>query len=143
MCIFGAPFMNEDDALRCVRCAVAMRRRFRELVRAIDGGSSAVELDVHIGVNTGTVVAGTVGSALRMEYTALGDTVNTAARLEGFARAGQILIGTTTAQLVREHVQLTSRGVVSLKGKSEAVEVFEVPDDEETSLTAPKAAGPM
>ena len=140
MCIFGAPFMADDDALRCVRCAVEMRRRFRVLALEAGVGVGSVHaLDVHIGVNTGSVVAGTVGSPLRMEYTALGDTVNTAARLEGVARKGEILIGRETAALVHGSVRVVSRGVVSLKGKSEPVEVYEVPDDEATT-TVPAAS---
>ncbi len=128
MCIFGAPFMTDDDALRGVRCAIDMRRNFRALVSTGAVGEDARNLDVHIGVNTGKVVAGTVGSPRRMEYTALGDTVNTAARLEGVAKKGQIVLGTMTAALVREHVELRSMGAVSLKGKGAQVELYEVPD---------------
>lgn len=130
MCIFGAPFMSPDDPLRAVRCAVEMRRAFRRMLERGDFGATRPDLDVHIGVNTGKVVAGTVGSSLRMEYTALGDAVNLAARLEGVAKAGQIVIGPSTAALVAHEVPLRSLGKVALKGKSEAVEVFEVPDDE-------------
>jgi adenylate cyclase len=129
MCIFGAPFMMPDDPPRAVRCAVEMRRSFRALVASGACGDSARTLDVHIGVNTGKVVAGTVGSPQRMEYTALGDTVNIAARLEGVAKAGQIVIGPTTAALVRDQVKLRSLGPVALKGKSEQIEAFEVPDE--------------
>jgi adenylate cyclase len=128
MCIFGAPFMSGDDALRGVKCAVEMRRNFRALVGSGACGEDARALDVHIGVNTGKVVAGTVGSPRRMEYTALGDTVNTAARLEGVAKKGQIVVGTLTAQLVGQHVPLRPLGAVSLKGKGAAVELFEVPE---------------
>jgi len=127
MCIFGAPFMNPDDPLRAVRCAVSMRNNFRALVDSGAAGEAARGLDVHIGVNTGKVVAGTVGSPKRMEYTALGDTVNIAARLEGVAKAGQIVIGPTTADLVKDHIRLRSLGPVALKGKSESIEAFEVP----------------
>jgi adenylate cyclase len=130
MCIFGAPFMMQDDPLRAVRCAIEMRRSFRKLVISGEAGEAARGLDVHIGVNTGKVVAGTVGSAQRMEYTALGDTVNIAARLEGVARGGQICIGPTTAALVRDSVPLRSLGAVALKGKSDTIEVFEVPADD-------------
>jgi len=130
MCIFGAPFMNDDDALRGVKCAVEMRRNFRALANSGAVGEDARHLDVHIGVNTGKVVAGTVGSARRMEYTALGDTVNTAARLEGVAQKGQIVLGTMTAALVRDVIPLRALGSVSLKGKGTALELFEVPDED-------------
>jgi adenylate cyclase len=129
MCIFGAPFMADDDALRAVRCAAEMRRNFRALVSAGACGEDARALDVHIGVNTGKVVAGTVGSPRRMEYTALGDTVNTAARLEGVAKKGQIVVGPATAALVRDRFPLVSMGAVNLKGKGQQVEVFLVPED--------------
>ncbi len=130
MCIFGAPFSSPDDALRAVRCAVDMRRNFRALVRSGAVGEDARALDVHIGVNTGKVVAGTVGSPRRMEYTALGDTVNTAARLEGVARTGQIVIGPATAALVHTQVPLRAMGAHQLKGKGAGVELYEVPDDD-------------
>ncbi len=129
MCIFGAPFMAPDDALRAVRCAAEMRRNFRSLVGSGACGDDARDLDVHIGVNTGQVVAGTVGSPRRMEYTALGDTVNTAARLEGVAKKGQIVVGPTTAALVQDRFPLVPMGPVNLKGKGQQVEVFLVPDD--------------
>ena len=129
MCIFGAPFMSGDDALRGVRCAIEMRRNFRNLVGAGAVGDDARHLDVHIGVNTGKVVAGTVGSPRRMEYTALGDTVNVAARLEGVAKKGQIVLGPVTASLVQDHVALRSLGPQTLKGKGAPVELYEVPED--------------
>jgi adenylate cyclase len=129
MCIFGAPFMAADDALRGVRCAAEMRRNFRALVQSGACGDDARALDVHIGVNTGKVVAGTVGSPRRMEYTALGDTVNTASRLEGVAKKGQIVVGPATAALVRDQFPLVSMGPVNLKGKGQQVEVFLVPED--------------
>ncbi len=129
MCIFGAPFMADDDALRAVQCAISMRAAFRQLVASGAVGEDAKTLDVHIGVNTGRVVAGTVGSAQRMEYTALGDTVNIAARLEGVAKAGMIVLGPTTAALVSSTIGVRSLGRVSLKGKAEAIEAFEVPED--------------
>jgi adenylate cyclase len=130
MCIFGAPFMAEDDAMRAVRCAVAMRTTFQQMVDDGDLQGLSKHMHVHIGVNTGQVVAGTVGSSRRMEYTALGDTVNLAARLEGVAGAGQIVIGPQTAELVQGLFPLRSLGRVPIKGKSSEVEVWEVLDDD-------------
>jgi adenylate cyclase len=130
MCIFGAPFMSADDPMRAVRCASEMRRAFHRLVERGELGQDCV-LDVHIGVNTGPVVAGTVGSQLRMEYTALGDTVNLAARLESVAQPGQIVIGPATAHLVNDLFSLRSLGPVSVKGKRDALELFEVVDDDD------------
>ncbi len=137
MCIFGAPFSSGDDAIRGVRCAIDMRRNFRALVRSGAVGDDARGLDVHIGVNTGKVVAGTVGSPRRMEYTALGDTVNTAARLEGVAKSGQIVIGPITAELVKDEIPLLAMGTVSLKGRNKGLTIFQIPDDDDdlTTLT--------
>ena len=135
MCVFGAPFMSPDDPHRAVRCAVEMRSAFRRMRTSGELGDGPVELDVHIGVNTGAVVAGTVGSPLRMEYTALGDAVNLAARLEGVAKAGQIVIGPSTASLVGDAFLLETLGKVEIKGKSEPIEVFAVLDDEEHTET--------
>jgi adenylate cyclase len=128
MCIFGAPFSAADDAIRAVRCAQAMRDQFRSLVRTGALGEDARNLDVHIGINTGPLMAGTVGSSRRMEYTALGDTVNTASRLEGFAQKGQIVMGPETARAVAGEFVVLPLGRVSLKGKVQAIELFELPE---------------
>jgi adenylate cyclase len=108
-----------------------MRRHFRALVRSGAVGDDARHLDVHIGVNTGKVVAGTVGSPRRMEYTALGDTVNIAARLEGVAKKGQIVVGPATAALVQAEIALVPMGAVNLKGKGQGVQVYQVPDPDD------------
>jgi adenylate cyclase len=121
--------MSDDDAVRCVRCAIEMRRSFRRMMDRGDAGDEGKGLEIHIGINTGQVVAGTVGSSLRMEYTALGDTVNVAARLESLADASQVVIGSTTAELVKKTLKLIPLGPRMLKGRDEPVEIFEVPDD--------------
>ena len=143
MCIFGAPFNGADDAMRGVQCAIDMRRNFRALVQSGAVGEDARALDVHIGVNTGKVVAGTVGSPRRMEYTALGDTVNIAARLEGVAKSGQIVVGPMTASLVGGVVPLLSLGIVSLKGKGQGVELFEVPDSDDDFFEITASTGTL
>ncbi|HEU5034937.1 MAG TPA: AAA family ATPase [Mycobacteriales bacterium] len=109
MAVFGIPQVHEDDALRAVRAALSMR--------------SAVEplgLQVRIGVNTGEVVAG------HGETLVTGDAVNVAARLEQAAPVGEVLIGETTAQLVRDAVRLDPVEPLALKGKAEPVPAFRV-----------------
>ena len=79
-----------------------------------------------IGINSGEAVVGNFGASFRMDYTAIGDTVNTAARLESNARPGQILISRSTYNQVVERVQATSLGEISVKGKGQGVEVFQL-----------------
>jgi len=125
MSIFGAPIAHPDHAIRAVRTAVAMRDGIEGLsARRIRDGKDP--LTVGIGVSTGEAIAGTVGTEDRMEYTVIGDTVNLAARLESNAKSMQILISGRTYRDVKEHVQARPLGEVKVKGKEEAVEVYEV-----------------
>lgn len=123
MAVFGAPFPAEDDAARAVRCALEMQRAFDEVMA---GRDDAGALALRVGVNTGPVVAGTVGSPMRMEYTCLGDAVNVAQRLEGHAPRGGVLVGPATAEALDGTVTLRSVGPLALKGKREQVEAFVV-----------------
>src|SRR5437867_5959423 len=92
MAVFGVPEQQADDAERALRCALAMQARQTELNwEGWAGGDQA--LGMGIGVNTGTVIAGTVGGGGRLEYTVVGDAVNIAQRLQSEAAAGQVKIG--------------------------------------------------
>ena len=109
MAVFGLPQVHEDDALRAIRAAIEMRESVATL-----------GLEVHIGINTGEVVAG-AGETL-----ATGDAVNVAARLEQAAGSGEILIGAATERLVRDAVRTESIEPLVLKGKTEPVPAFRV-----------------
>ena len=117
MAIFGAPFPGDNDPLNAVKCALQMREAFEQMVEETSDIDDMENMRVHIGINTGNVVVGTVGSTLRMEYTALGDTVNIASRLEALSRAGQIVLGESTANAVKGEVPVLPLGNVRLKGK--------------------------
>jgi adenylate cyclase len=125
MAIFGAPLPQADHCYHAIRAALAMQAGVVELSeRRRREGKEPVS--VGIGINAGEVVAGTVGTEDRMEYTVVGDTVNLAARLEAEAGPGQILISQSTHQRVRGRVHARSLGQLRLRGKEAPVEVYEV-----------------
>ncbi len=135
MALFGAPVAHEDAPQRAVRAALGIQEalgRFSERLQAERG----LELRARIGINTGPVVVGAVGNDLKMDYSAIGDTTNLAARLESLAAPGSILISEPTERLVRGFFALRAAGPFEVKGKREPVTAFEV-------LGRSEAATPM
>ena len=122
MAIFGAPRAHEDDPERGLRAALLMRDRMGALNRRWERRVGR-PLALHIGVNTGPVVAGRIGSTTDAAYAVTGDTVNTASRLQSAAPPGEILIGDATYQLTHHAFAFAPREEVPLKGKSEPVGV--------------------
>ncbi|HYB42513.1 MAG TPA: adenylate/guanylate cyclase domain-containing protein, partial [Candidatus Methylomirabilis sp.] len=125
MALFGAPIAHEDHARRAVLAAVGIRRALAERPVVL-GAGEPVPLVVRMGLHSGFVVVGAIGDNLRMDYTAVGDTTNLAARLQQMAAPGGILISDATARLVEGYVHLESRGGVEIRGKSERVVVHAV-----------------
>jgi class 3 adenylate cyclase/tetratricopeptide (TPR) repeat protein len=119
MALFGAPIAHEDDAVRCLTAALAMMDRFAGF--AIGSG---FDLGMHIGVETGMVVSGGVGSHGREEYSVIGDAVNLSARLADASEAGQILVGPAARRLAGEAFRFRDLPPLDLKGKAEPVPVF-------------------
>ena len=122
---FGAPIAHEDDPQRAVRASldiVAGIAGYKEQIRAERG----LDLDVRVGINTGPVMVGQVGSDLRLEYTAMGDAVNVAARMEQTAEPGTVQITAETHRLVEPFFDLEARGGIEVKGKAEPVSAFRV-----------------
>jgi class 3 adenylate cyclase/DNA-binding NarL/FixJ family response regulator len=121
MAVFGAPDPQPDHAERALRCAVAMQERQAALNESSDGEP----IEVGIGVNTGTVIAGTVGGGGRLEYTVLGDAVNVAQRIQSEAGPGEVL---ATAATIAASPGMTVEpvGPMTVKGRSEPVEVSRV-----------------
>ncbi|MGH7264044.1 MAG: adenylate/guanylate cyclase domain-containing protein, partial [Candidatus Rokuibacteriota bacterium] len=123
MATFGAPVAHEDDPERALRAALALHR-------AMTGVNATWEprigrpLALHIGVHTGPVVAGTLGAAADGAYAVTGDTVNTAARLQGAALPGHTLVARATHLLTQHAFAFEPMGDVRLKGKAEPVPVF-------------------
>ncbi|MCW5828209.1 MAG: HAMP domain-containing protein [Deltaproteobacteria bacterium] len=125
MALFGAPIYFDDHAERAVRAALRIRDAVNaENVLRIEWGWKPVE--VGIGINTAEVVVGNIGTEERYDYTAIGDGVNTAARLEGQARRGEIAISGSTYEKVKHLVDAEHAGDLQLKGKQQAVSVYKV-----------------
>jgi adenylate cyclase len=122
MCLFGAPLAQGQDALRAVRTAVGMQHLLEEINRQ----SGRAPLAIGIGINSGPVVAGYIGAARRLDYTAIGDTVNVASRLTDKAQPGQILVSQSTWKELAGEVPGRELPPLQLKGKSGPVPVFEI-----------------
>src|SRR5215510_9114263 len=127
MALFGAPLAHEDHARRAVLAALGVQQKLHQ--ESVDAGLPAggkehappLQLSVRMGLNTGLVVVGSIGDNLRMDYTAVGDTTNLAARLQQLAEPGTILLSETTARLVRSEVRLEALAPVQVKGKTAPV----------------------
>jgi adenylate cyclase len=123
MAVFGAPLDMPDHAERAIRVALEMQERLGEWNSEHKDGPS---LRIRIGINSGKAVAGEIGSVNKKEYTVLGDTVNTASRLESIAKPGSVVIGENTHSLVEGQFECRPLGSFSLKGKEREVLVYEV-----------------
>lgn len=121
MAVFGAPLSHEDDAERAVRAGQAMQKRVRRLLKAESGGGLPIGL--RIGLRSGLVVS---GMQANLEYTVIGDTVNTAARLCDAASVGTIWAGEETMAATKHAAAWRRLTPVRLKGKREPVEVFQL-----------------
>ncbi len=116
MAIFGPPFLTNAFTEMAVRAAVDMRDKIQKLNKYA----------IRIGINTGPAVIGNIGSSRRMEYTAIGDTVNIASRLEKMAGPGQIFVGDATYRHIRDLFHTRSVGMQKVRGKVTEVSVYEV-----------------
>jgi len=125
MALFGAPLAHEDHAVRACYAALRMQdavRRYSDELRRAQG----VEVQIRVGLNSGDVVVRSIGSDLRMDYTAVGQTTHLAARMEQLATPGSIRLTAETLHLAEGFVQVTPLGPVPIKGLGEPVEVFEL-----------------
>ena len=124
MAVFGAPMERENDAERAILAAKEMKQELT--VMMAEEGSRRKRFDIRIGINTGRVVAGNIGSPKRMDYTVIGDPVNIASRLESIAEPNQILIGQDTYRAVKDKFKIREIGAKKVKGKSAKIMVYEV-----------------
>jgi adenylate cyclase len=133
MAYFGAPMPHADHALRAVRAGMAIVRsveqRNREAGEREPYTSERQPVSVGIGIHTGVVVVGNIGSDRRTDFTAIGDAVNVAHRLEKLAKAGQILVSEAVQRYVRGAASLRFEGERQLSGREEPVHVYAVEVD--------------
>lgn len=125
LAFFGAPLAHEDDAVRAVRAGVEMIEAMTDYGTGIEQ-RWGIPLHVRVGINTGLVVVGAMGSDLRMEYTALGDAINVAARMEQTADPDTVRVTAQTLDLTHGVFDTEELGPVEVKGKSEPVPAFRV-----------------
>lgn len=124
MAAWGVPMTSEaEDAVNAVSCALDIQRLIEDPKRTFFRGDAA-NLKVGIGMHTGYLVAGNLGSSRRMNYSVIGDTVNVAARLEGIAKAGEVIITEDTRGLLGDAFQLEKREPVKVKGKVEPIHIY-------------------
>ena len=124
MAAWGVPLTSEEeDARNAVACALDIQKLIGDPRRSFFHGE-AEHLQVGIGVHTGYLVAGNLGSARRMNYSIIGDTVNIAARLEGVAKAGEVIITESTRDLLGKAFACEERDSVKVKGKAESIKIY-------------------
>ena len=124
MALFGAPLAHEDSPRRAVHAALGIQRAIRDVAQVLQT-ERGLSLQMRIGINTGLVVVGKIGDDLRMDYTAVGDTTNLAARLQQMAQPGSVVISATTQQQVAGFFETHDLGEVPVKGRA-PVQAFEV-----------------
>src|SRR5688572_11565627 len=125
MALFGAPVAHEDHAIRACYAALRMQESVKHSAEATFR-RYGVPIEIRVGLNSGEVVVRAIGSDLHMDYTAVGQTTHLAARMEQMARPGTIMLARDTLALAEGFVQVTSRGLVAVKGLAGQIEIFEL-----------------
>ena len=130
MAIFNAPEEQPDHAMQATRAGLEIQSALSGLTEKPRDDMPSV-FDFGVGINTGWAVVGYLGYESRLEYTAIGISINVGSRFSGIARAGQVLVGRATHDLLNGRIRTRSLGEVTLRGKNESVEVFEALGDPE------------
>jgi adenylate cyclase len=128
LAFFGDPETKgpKEDAVACVKMAIAMQRRLREMQHRWRSMGLEHAFELRIGITTGFCTVGNFGSDDRMDYTVVGNEVNLAARLQSHAETGGILLSSETHALVQDEILAEEQGYVSLKGISRPIRAFKV-----------------
>lgn len=141
LAFFGAPLAHEDDPERAIRAALRIRSAAERYAQVLRNSDRVEDFQVRIGVNTGLVVVGNIGHDLHMEYLAIGDTVNLAARLQTAAEPGAILVSDRTQRLAGPVFDYKDLGEIEIKGRSEPLRVFRVLGEREGAARARGVSG--
>jgi adenylate cyclase len=134
MALFGAPVSHPDDSSRAVRTAIEMMDVLAELNK-LRTARGEPEIKIGIGINSGDCVAGYLGSSKALEYTVIGDTVNTGARLCSLAKAGEIIISHNTYERVSDLFEVVELPPTQVKGKSQALKIYNVVGEKRGSFS--------
>lgn len=134
MALFGAPISHEDHAIRTVHSALAIQRAMASYSEELKE-SKDIDFKIRIGINTGTVVVGNIGDDLKMDYTALGDTVNLASRMEQLSKPGTITIAEDTYKMAKDYFKFEPLGPIRIKGKKKPVKAYKVIESKKEERT--------
>ena len=142
MSLFGAPLAHEDHAQRACYAALAIQEGLKEYGEKLKN-KLEVQFRMRIGLNSGPVIVGSIGNDLRMDYTAIGDTSNLAARLQSNAKPGGILISEQTYRLAKDYFEFESAGSIQIKGKKQPQDAWRLikTTEVETRISAAVAKG--
>lgn len=125
MVIFGAPFSSGDDSLRAVACALEMQEVLIKL-NETNSKISLPHIDMGVGINTGCAVVGNIGSKKRMQYSAIGASVNLSSRIQDLSLGGQILISESTYEEVKNKIEINGHLRVKVKGVQSPITIYDV-----------------
>ena len=132
MAVFGEPIQDENHPKNAVFCGFEMLKKVKELdEKWVKEGKPSIQIGV--GVNTGEVFVGNIGSEKRMEYTVIGDTVNLASRLESYNKTykTKMLISSSTYEASKDYIEANKISDVEIRGKANKMDIYEVIDTKE------------
>jgi class 3 adenylate cyclase len=132
MALFGAPLAHEDHAQRACYAALAIQKALESYGQKVEKDCK-LPFKMRVGLNSGPVIVGSVGKDLKMDYTAVGDTVNLASRMQTLADPGGILVSRDTHKLARDFFKFHHVGKKIVKGKEEAVEAYRLMETTEVA----------
>ncbi|MBI3914579.1 MAG: AAA family ATPase [Chloroflexi bacterium] len=141
LAFFGAPIAHEDDAERAMRASLLILAAIHEYAQELKQKKRVPDFQMRIGLNTGLVVVGNIGSDLHMEYLAVGDTVNLAARVQSAADANSILVAGSTHRLALNLFEYEDKGKITVKGKTEPIQVYRVISEKKGAVRTRGIAG--